>query len=105
MEIIDNPNKIIFTKNNPKIEIKIVEDNKSLKLKQNFNPSYKVVNYWKGKNNFLKYHISIVLFMHYMASEFFLDFLECLDLSEFFESLDFLECLDLSDFPDFSESL
>ena len=97
MEIIDNPNKIIFTKNNPKIEIKIVEDNKSLKLKQNFNPSYKVVNYWKRKNNFLKYHIS--------TSKFFLDFLECLDLSEFFESLDFLECLDLSDFPDFSESL
>ena len=64
------------------------------------------MNYWKRKNNFLKYHIStIVLFMHYMASEFFLDLLECLDLSEFFESLDFLECLDLSDLPDFFESL
>ena len=41
-EIMDNSNTVIFRNNKPKMKIKILEDNKSVKSEQNIDPSYKV---------------------------------------------------------------
>jgi hypothetical protein len=41
-EIMDSSNTIILKNNKPKMKIKILEDNKSVKLEQNIDPSYKI---------------------------------------------------------------
>ena len=41
-EIMDSSNTIILKNNKPKIKIKILEDNKSVKSEQNIEPTYKI---------------------------------------------------------------